>query len=365
MTYSIPWAKFSLIGNELRYTQDALESTWVSGGKYIEKLEKIFTDMFGTSAIAVNNGTLSLMLIYIACGLKRGDEIIVPMFGYQACTNVAIVMGITPIFADIKPDTWCICPESVEQLISEKTKAIVLIHSYGASCNISAFKEISKRYGLFLIEDIAESLFSRYDGRLLGSYGDFASLSLHATKTISSGEGGIVFCQEHYHEHILRLYRSHGLDRSKEQYLHLVPGLNFRLSNILAAVGFAQMEVFEKVLKQKEVVASSYREILADNPTIVFQGKEGGSSPVYWANAIYLKGRSRKERNRIIALMANASIELRPGFYTPNSFPYLEAPIARIAQDVADRVVVLPSYHDLTSSEIEYVCDHLLKTLTH
>ena len=250
----IPWAKPKLWGNEQKYISDALESTWISGGPYVERFERIFAQYSSTPfALATSNGTTALHLAYLALGLGPGDEIIVPGFAFMAAANMALNIGAQPVFADVDADTWCVTAESIEKCITAKTKVIVPIHTYGNVCDMDSILEMGKIFGLPVIEDTAEAFSSRYKGKLAGTMGDLGTYSFQATKTITTGEGGMVTTQNQELNNNMILHRSHGMLR-KTFYWHEVPGQNFRLTNLQAAMGVAQFENLDKIIAERKRV---------------------------------------------------------------------------------------------------------------
>jgi len=193
----IPWAKPNYWGNEIQYVNQALESTWISGGPFLDKFERSFSDIFDKKhALAVSNGTTAIHLAYLALGLKPGDEVIVPGFGFQAAANIALQMKLHPVFAEVDPQTWCLAAKDAEKKITSKTKAIVPVHTYGNVCDMDAILKIVKQNQLTVIEDCAESLFSKYQGKYSGTFGEISTFSFQATKTIITGEGGLVLTND-------------------------------------------------------------------------------------------------------------------------------------------------------------------------
>lgn len=361
----IPWANFEVMGDELEYASDAIKSTWISGGKYVECLEKKISSLhLDHNCIAVCNGTLSLYMIFKCLNIDSGDEVIVPAFGYQAATNVLLNMGVKPVFADIKSDTWCICPESIIRKITSKTKAVVAIHSYGNACDLANIRNICNEHNLMLIEDIAESLFSTYKKKPLGTFGEMASLSMHATKTIATGEGGAVIFKDKEYSNFLNLFRSHGLERKNQHYYHQMPGLNFRLSNVLAAIGCAQLEKMAEVMTKKRKIYEHYLSELKAIPRLQFQCTENYCNPLYWAVAIKVQDICINERDKLINEMKSMGVELRPGFYPAVDLKYMNCTdYCPNSINIGHSVVVLPSHLGLTEANLEHICSQLVECI--
>lgn len=364
----IQWSDFSHWGNESEYVKDAIDSKWVSGGQYVGRLEKQFeTQLNIPNVLAVTNGTAALQLAFQGIGIEPGDEVIVAGFGFMAAANVLRQMHAVPVFVDVSLFDWNIDVASVQQLISAKTKAIVTIHNYGVMSAIEQLADVAKSNGIYLIEDCAEAVFSSYQGKYCGSFGDICTFSLHATKTISSGEGGIVGCKDAALYQKMALIRSHGLRREKKHYWHEEHGNNYRLSNVLAAIGVAQFEKYEDILAQKKRVFERYRERLQHHPLISFQCNPAQGSPIFWAVAIYIPFKLLTiSRDDLMESLSSKGIETRPGFYTPSQLPIFDdvckQPIPN-AEQLAANMIVLPSFALIEDKVIDFVCDTLLAQL--
>jgi len=186
----IPWAAPAYWGNEERYVGDALRSTWISGGPFVERLEREVRALLGEAVretLATSNGTTALQLPCIALGIGPGDEVVVPGFAFMAAANVALQLRARPVFCEVDPRTWCARAEDVERVLSPRTKAIVAVHTYGNVCDMDPLVELARRRGIALIEDAAESFASRYRGRFAGAIAPIGTFSFHATKTITTG----------------------------------------------------------------------------------------------------------------------------------------------------------------------------------
>ena len=247
----IPWAQPILYGMEATYVAKALESTWISGGPYVEELEKRIAEFQEVPfALAVNNGTSAIHLAYLGIGLQPGDEVIVPGFGFLAAANIALHMHAKPVFAEVDPDTWCLTAETVAPCLTPRTRAIVAVHTYGNVAPMAELCELGRRHGIPVIEDVAEAFGSRYQGKPAGSFGTLACFSFQATKTITTGEGGMVLTRDADLHKAMLLYRSHGMNQRR--YWHEVPGHNFRLTNFQAAMGCAQLDALETIVSQRQ-----------------------------------------------------------------------------------------------------------------
>jgi perosamine synthetase len=259
----IPWAKPDYWGDEIKYVNDALESTWISGGPYVDALEAGFRKALGMKhVLAVSNGTTALHLAYLGLDIKPQDEIIVPGFGFLAAANIAALMGARPVFAEVDQDTWCMDAKDMERKMTDRTKAIVPVHTYGNVCDMESIMKIADERNVPVLEDCAESLFSRYRGKTSGLFGKVNTFSFQATKTITTGEGGLVVTNDDDMAEKMMLFRSHGMNRQKVIYWHEVPGHNFRLTNLQAALGVAQLEKVEKIIEARKRVYETYHKLL-------------------------------------------------------------------------------------------------------
>lgn len=364
----IEWSSFNPVGNELRYLQNAFESGWVSGGEYVEKLESALDSIFvGSKSFAVSNGTSALQLAFQVLSLKTGDHVIVPAFCFQAAANVLRQLGAIPVFCDVSMFSWNQNVETVSRALTSKTVGVVIVHNYGRSAALDEIVNWAKQKGLWVIEDCAEAWFSKYNGKYLGQFGTISTFSMHATKTISSGEGGIVILNDTSLVDRLKLLRSHGLNRNKVQYFHELPGNNYRLSNLLCAVAYGQLEQRESILKNQRDRMMAYQEFLADHWALSLQQGILFSDDNLWAVAVRIKSDLlRVSRDDLIQLMLEKGIETRPGFYPASAMAFngdQELPNEHpVSVAVAREVIVLPCSSRIKRDDIRYICD-ILKAL--
>jgi len=363
MSVTIPWAKPFLSGREKEYVTAALDSTWISGGPFVDRFEQEFAKLHDVpEAITTSNGTTALMLTMLALNLQPGDEVIVPAFGFMAPANMVIMAGATPVFVEVLPDTWCISPSAVNQAITRRTRAVVAIHTYGNTCDLGALQLICGMHGVALIEDCAEAAFSVYRGRHVGTIGDFGCFSFHAAKTITTGEGGMVLALDEQTRHNMRLIRSQGMDACSPRYWHTVVGHNFRLTNMQAAIGCAQLERLDTVCSRRIMMGQLYAARLRDIDGVEMQTTTEGAALVPWAVAIRLTPSVFGSRDTAMRRLLDAGIETRPGFYVASSMPIYRryaTNLLPVSEGIAETVIVLPSYPELTVDEIDFVCGEL------
>lgn len=357
--YKIPVYQPSLVGNEKKYVNDCLDSNWISSkGKYVSLFEKEFANYVGVNyATGVCNGTVALHLALLALGITQGDEVIVPTLTYIASVNAIAYTGAIPVFVDSLPDTWQIDPQEVRKSITPRTKAIMAVHLYGHPCEMSALKEIADEYRLFLIEDCAEAIGSKYQGRHVGTFGDIATFSFYGNKTITTGEGGMVTTNDQTIFERAVHFKGQGLAKYRE-YWHDTIGYNYRMTNICAAIGLAQLEKVDLTLQKKRQISDIYKELLKDT-TYKVHAEVGDVFHSYWMVSILV---DRAERRDIVRkYLADAGIETRPVFYPVHTMPMYSHKFQKhkIAEDIGWRGVNLPSYPGLETQDIMQICQVL------
>ena len=360
MDRTIPWAKPEFSGVEKDYMLDALRSTWISGGEYVDRFESDFARLIGTRyAITASSGTAALHLALLAAEIGPGDEVLIPDFTFAAPANMVLRVGAKPVYVDVDPHTWCIDVSKVEENITERTKAIIPVHVYGNVCEMEALMRIAKDSRLCLIEDVAEAAFSRYKGKSAGSFGDLSCFSFQATKLITMGEGGAVLTDDEELSKRVRILRNHGM-REGKRYWHDVPGYNYRLTNMQAALGCAQLETVDKRIDEKNRVYRRYVENLSDLPAVEFQHIQKDVEPVIWAVALRIDTKHfRRDRDSLMAELLRRNIETRPGFYPFSVMPLYCSPPLPVAESVSRDIISLPSYASLSNDDIDYVCGQL------
>lgn len=353
----ISWASSHFWGKEQCYVVDALQSNWISGGEYVERFEENFAKFCKIPyAITASNGTTALHMAYLALGIGPGDEVIVPGFGFMAAANVALHLGAKPVFTEVDPDSWCMTAEAIEGCITEKTKAIVPIHTYGNVCDMNSIMDLAENKQLIVIEDAAEAVGSKYLGRMAGTIAHVGTYSFHATKTITTGEGGAVVSRDAKLRDRMKLFRSHGM--SSKRYWHEVAGHNFRLPNMQAAMGCAQLEQIETIIQERGRVYETYKKLLQNEEDITLQKYTEHVDPVVWAIAGAITVSAFPQgRDALMSQLLEMGIETRPGFYSANTMPHLYGDFQLPGcDDLSRRVLSFPSSPTLTEEEIEYIC---------
>jgi perosamine synthetase len=284
----IPIYKPSLGQEEKDNVIKCLDTNWISSrGKFVEQFEKEFCEMNEVNfAATVSNGTVALHVALLALGIGHDDEVIVPTLTYIASANAIKYCGAKPVFADSRMTDWQIDPACIEEKITPKTKAIMVVHLYGHPCDMTVIMKIAKKYKLFVIEDCAEALGSKHAGQYTGTFGDISTFSFFGNKTITTGEGGMVVTNnETLHERVLRL-KGQGLSKNR-QYWHDIVGYNYRMTNICAAIGVAQMKKAKQFIDRKRKIADFYRENL--HTKFEFHDQRGNNFHTYWMCSILLQ----------------------------------------------------------------------------
>lgn len=352
----IPVYQPSLNGNEKTYVMDCLDSTWISSkGKYISSFEEKFAEYIGVRhATTVSNGTVALHLALVALGLGAGDEVIVPTLTYIASVNAITYTGSTPVFVDSEESTWQISAKDVRRKITPKTRAILVVHLYGHACDMDEIMAIAREFNLFVIEDCAEALGSMYKGRHVGSFGDISTFSFYGNKTITTGEGGMVVTNDETLFDRAVHFKGQGLAKYR-QYWHDVIGYNYRMTNICAAIGLAQLEQIGELLSKKRQIAAWYRERLSELP-VKFHDEATNVVHSYWMCSILVDNPAFRDPMR--DYLAKKCVETRPVFYPVHTMPMYSDKFQkhRVAESIGWRGINLPSWPGLTSDQVDYIC---------
>jgi len=324
----------------------ALESTWISSsGEYIDRFEKGFSQYCGCPyGVATSNGTTALHLALLALDIKHGDEVIVPDLTFAATINVVLHANVTPIIVDVEADSWCIDPKAIEKAIGPKTKAIIPVHIYGQPCNMDAIMALAKNHKLAVIEDCAQAHGAQYDGHRVGSIGDIGCFSFYGNKIITTGEGGICVTKSKEIMEKLTVLRDHGMSRTRK-YWHDVVGYNYRMTNIQAALGCAQLDNIETFLRERKMMENSYREILGGADGITLQSNDlPKRNRVTWLTSILIENGKRDE---FAAILKDKHIDSRPFFYPLSIMPLYKrfASSCRNSSEISQNGLNLPTYN--------------------
>jgi len=358
--YKIPVAEPLINDEELKLVIECVKTGWISSkGEYISRFEEEFARYCGCKyGVAVHNGTEALHLALCALGIGHGDEVLVPDLTFAATVNAVIYTGAKPIYVDVHPTYWCIDPEKIEKKITKRTKAIIPVHLYGHPCDMDAIRDIAEDHGIYVIEDAAEAHGAEYKGRKVGSLSDVACFSFYGNKIITTGEGGMCLTNNEELAEKMRLLRNHGMDPDR-RYWHITVGFNYRMTNIQAAIGLAQLKKIDKFIEIKRKNAKLYNSLLSDIEGIVPPPEEKWAKNVYWMySVLVIEEEFGINRNQLIAYLEQKGIETRPFFYPLHEMPpYKSDGKYPISTYLSRRGVNLPSSVKLTPGQIAYIVD--------
>jgi perosamine synthetase len=358
-----------LVGNEKAYVMDCLDSNWISSaGTYINRFETGFADFCRAEhAIACCNGTVALHLALLAIGVASGDEVIVPTLTFVATANAVTYCGARPVFVDSEPEIWTLDPSLIEAKITARTKAIIAVHLFGHPVDMDPVLSIARRHGLLVVEDAAEAHGAEYKGQRVGSLADIAIFSFYGNKIITSGDGGMVVTNDAVLARKVHQLKYHGADPTRRYWFPIV-GYNYRMMNIAAAIGLAQLEKVEWHMGRRLEVASWYREGLRGVSQLTYQPEKEWARHAYWMFSVVLGDDILLSRDEIIAQLQARGIETRPVFYPMHALPPYPDLAPKSSYPVADRIaragISLPTWAGLTRDDVSYVCDSMVDCLT-
>ena len=306
---------------ERRYVLEAVESGWVSSlGEFIGRFEKAFAGFCEAKhAVAVSNGTTAIEVTLRALGVGPGDEVILPDLTFAAVPATVSHLGAVPVLVDVEPDTWCIDPRAVERALSPKTRAVVPVHSYGHPADLDPILEVCRARGVRVLEDSAEAHGARYKGKRVGSIADAGSFSFSGNKIVTTGEGGMVTTQDDDLAQRVRVLKDHAMDPER-RYFHIEAGYNFRMTNVQAAIGCAQMERVDAFIERRDEILGWYREGLAGAPLMLNPHKEW-ATPVNWTVCAVLEPEVAGHRDAILGDLRERGVDTRPFFVRLSEMP--------------------------------------------
>ena len=355
-------------GNEKMYLNECVDTGWVSAnGRFVSGFEEKFADFCGTKyAISCSNGTVSLHVCLMGLGIGPNDEVIMPALTYIATANSVKYCGAKPVFVDSEYETFNIDPSKIEEKITEHTKAIMPVHLYGLPADMDAINEIARKHNLYVIEDAAEAHGATYKGKKVGTLGNVGSFSFFGNKIITSGEGGMVTTNDEELYRKMKLLKGQGVSPEK-RYWHTIVGYNYRMTNMQAAIGLAQLENIDWHISQRARVADLYSKHLKGTESLFrMQLVPENCKSVYWMNNVILSDDVKKSRDTVMEQMEQCNIEMRPVFYPMHIMPpyYDQQLSVPVAEKIAARGISLPSHALLSEEDIAYICECLIKIVT-
>jgi len=360
----IPVCEPFLAGNEEKYVTDALKSGWISSaGKYISAFEASFASYCGVKhGIAVCNGTVALHSALRSLGIGKGDEVIIPDFTMIASAFAVCYCGAVPVFVDAEEDTWNINTDKIEEKVSPRTRAIMVVHIYGHPSDMDPIKDIAKKNRLKVIEDAAEVHGAEYKGKKCGSLGDIAAFSFYANKNITTGEGGMVITDDDELAERCRYLKNLCFPmKGQRKFIHNDIGFNYRMSNLHAAIGLAQTEKADLYRDLRINHARLYQKYLQNVPGLVFQQEKSWARNVCWMNGIVLTDEFSITRDDLMTKLRDREIDSRPFFVPMHQQPALRkygcdcSGSYPVSCDLSNRGMYLPSGSNLTEENIELV----------
>lgn len=363
----IPIAKPCFKGNELKYVTECINTNWISSqGKFVNRFEEEFAEYIGVKyAASTSNGTTALHLALETLGITVGDEVIIPSLTFIATANCVSYTGAKPVFVDCELDTWNIDPKNIEDKITNRTKAIIPVHLYGQPAKMNEIMEIARKNKLFVIEDAAEAHGAEYEERKVGGISDIGIFSFFGNKIITTGEGGMLVTNDADIFKKSKILRDHGMEPGRK-YWHKTIGFNYRMTNLQAAVGCAQLERIEYILQKKSNIAATYNRYLSDEKNILLPPNLKWSKNVHWMYSVVLKKKitEKNTRDMFIKSLEQKGIECRPFFHPVHKMPpYFSGETLDVTEYLSQNGISLPSYTDIDRDEIKKVCDELKELL--
>jgi len=353
-----------LNGNELAYLSDCINTGWISSqGAYVKRFEKEFAGYCGAQyPVAVSNGTVALHLALAAFDIKAGDEVIVPDLTFAASINAIIYTGATPVIVDVDRTTWTISVNDIERNITPRTRAIMPVHLYGHASHLDEIMDLAKKHNLLVIEDAAEAIGGKYKGKHVGSFGDAATFSFFGNKTITTGEGGMVFFKDKKAYDKAVILRDHGMSKEKK-YWHDLVGFNYRMTNMQAAIGCAQLERIDEFVTAKKKLAAFYNKVLLETGSFIIPPQESWAVNGYWLYTAILKDNANISRDVLMEKMLKNGVETRPAFYPLHEMPpYKNYPGKSSFQNskyISGQGISFPSSVNITAEELDNIAHAL------
>lgn len=354
-----------LTGNEKKYVNECLDTGWLASGRFLGEFEKQFAEYCGVKhAICCSNGTSALHALLLGLGVGPGDEVLVPALTYVATANAVRYCGATPVLIDSEPVTMNIDPARIEAKITPRTKGIIVVHLYGHPADMQPIHDLMTPRGLFVLEDAAEAHGAEYKGKRAGSLGAAAMFSFYGNKIITCGEGGMVTTSDSQLAARVRMIGGQGMD-PKRRYWFPIVGYNFRMTNLQAAVGLAQLEQIEIHLGKRRQVADWYRTHLADlHGMLTLPHEASWAKHSFWMYTVLLNEHHPLERGRFMEALDRAGIETRPVFYPMHLMPPYREPDGKypIAESLSGRGVNLPTHGMLTEEGVIFIAAKIRET---
>ena len=362
----------SITDKEIAYVTDAVRSAWYAdANKYNVLFEDAFKQYTGRKyAISLPSCTSALHLALLSLGISSGDEVIVPEITWIATSAPITYVGATPVFCDVKKDTWCIAKESFEAAITEKTKAVIVVDLYGNIPEMDEILKLAEEKGIFVIEDAAEAAGARYKDKPAGAFGKVSTFSFHGSKTLTTGEGGMLLCDDEEIYNKCLFLRDHGRKPGDKMFFNAEVAYKYKMSSMQAALGLAQIERIDELVKQKRDFFNHYKNNLKDVQGLALNISTDHVYNSYWMNTVILDESYGLTGEQVIENFSNHNIDTRSFFHPLSSIPaykeYIKFGYAEknpVSYAISKCAVNLPSGFDLTEAKIQRVCSILKKML--
>ena len=360
----IPVSQPTIGEEEVRLVTDAVKSGWVSSlGEYIERFESGFADFCGVKhCVSLANGTVAIHLALKVLDIGEGDEVIIPDLTFVATANAVVTAGAKPVMVDVRASDWNMDPEALERTITPRTKAIIPVHLYGHPAEMQEIRRLADQHGIAVIEDAAEAHGAEYKGRRVGGLGHCGTFSFYGNKIITTGEGGALTTDSDDIAERARFLRDHGMSRERK-YWHTAVGYNYRITNLQAALGVAQLQRIDRFIAERDRILQGYRRHLAGS-AVTLNPCQPGTRPVNWITCALLEGAGRAERDAVLARLRERGVDSRPFFHPMSALPmYATAQKFPVAADLSARGFNLPTYPGLSDGDVERVSHALVAAI--
>ena len=366
MRETIPISKLSISNEDIKIVTKILKSGILTertgSGPNVSQFESDFAHFVGAKrAVAVSSGTAALHASLMALGIGPGDEVIVPSFSFVATAESVALTGAKPIFADIDPQTYCIDPESVEDAVTKKTKAVVPVHLYGLPSSMDGIREIAEKYSISIVEDAAQAVGAEYKEAKVGTMGDIACFSFYASKNLAVGEGGMTTTNSEEYAEALRMIRNHGEGRGNES---VRLGHNYRMPEVVAALGRAQLQRLPEILKARRSNANTVTNLLNDQDSLTLPFEPEGYKHSWYLYTVRLKGANAARRNKIVQRLRERKVGATVYYHTPihmmefyRAFSGREKIELKQTEKASRQVFSIPTHQGMSKEDLEYVAE--------
>lgn len=362
----IPVANPYIDEDEMKGLMAAYFSGWISSqGECIKDFENDFSSKFSAKySVTCSNGTAAIQLALMALGIGPGDEVLCPDFTFAATANAILSVGARPVFIDSSIENWCIDTEKISNKLSSRTRVIIVVHVFGQVANLGEVKKIANQHGLYLIEDNAESLGSKYYGKYTGTIGDIGTYSFFANKIITTGEGGMCTTNSEVLAERMREIRDHGMS-PKKRYWHEIMGLNLRMTNLQAAIGIAQLGKIEILIKKRRELEKKYIKYIDPKKIKIANNNNQNIETVVWFVSMLIDA---DNRSKVISEATKVGIDIRPFFKSLSTMPAFSSFGSKCinSEYIAERGINLPTHtsvDDATVKKISHIINRFCKNI--